>query len=106
MSTAERKNAGEAALQRALLRLDNTLPDRAIEFLVDAGHDTIEFQSYVAGEALDIRSLVEAVQRSDAGQLVFAAKQEDTSATQDHVQNTAMMTPQQRINYARKHGLS
>lgn len=93
-------------IRLALVRAHPELTDSALDFLADAASKTAQFEHHLRyGDPLELAEVLGAAERSDAGQLIFADRAEEGSGPVDHVAATREMSPQDRINYARAHGL-
>jgi len=100
-----RKLAAKRALELALVRADSDLTDNALGYLHTAAKKTIEWEDAVSGgTSFDVKGCVTAVRASEIGKMIFG---EDESEDQviDHVAATQSMTPRDKLEYARKHGL-
>lgn len=101
-----RETAAERALEFAIVRAHPELTDGALQYLVAAGRETIEWAEAIqTGADFDVQGCVRSCRESDVGQLIFATPGRDDVAT-DPVAATADMTPAQRINWARANGLA
>jgi len=97
--------AARRALEVALVRAHPTLTDGALEYLAAAGEKTIEWREAVdAGTDFDVQGCVAAACSSEVGQLIFSHIHDDSGSI-NHAVATANMGPQEKLNYARAHGL-
>lgn len=103
-----RKIIAAAQIERNLLRQHGSISDGALDFLRAAAEKTAAFDGYVSGreELLDMATILDAVAQSEAHKIIFRDREESAEPREtDHVEKTAGMSAQARINYARKHGL-
>lgn len=105
MSSTERQYEADSAIERALLRDKPDLTDSALGYLLDEARKTVEYRDYQTGMALDVTAVVRSIKHSDVGQLIYCDEQKADSAPVDHAKAIEGMNSQQRINYARAHGL-
>lgn len=105
MNCQDRQFEADSAIERALLRDKPDLTDSALGYLRDEARKTVEYRDYQTGMALDVTAVVRSIRRSDVGQLIYADEQKTDTAPIDHAKSIEGMNSQQRMNYARKHGL-
>ena len=97
----------------ALIAIISTLKDDApslslsgLNHLVAEAVKSTDWVSHVrGGQSLDVRSTVDWAWASDVGGLIRDRLAEPADDALDHASALEGMTPQQRISYARKHGL-
>lgn len=105
MSSTDRQFEADTAIERALLRDKPDLTDSALDYLRDEARKTVEYRDYQTGMALDVTAVVRSIRHSDVGQLIYAKGDATDAAPVDHAKAIEGMNAQQRMNYARKHGL-
>lgn len=105
MSSTDRQYEADSAIERALLRDKPDLTDSALGYLRDEARKTVGYRDYQTGMALDVSAVVRSIKLTDVGTLIYAGGQEADPAPVDHAKAIEGMNSQQRLNYARKHGL-
>ncbi len=102
-----REHAARRVLTVALLRKCPKLTDEALEKLLVAGANSLQWREAVLGtEDFKVQECVAACTEA-AGFIFdyFDDDDDDTSGSMDHAKAVEGLKPAAQINYARKHGL-